>query len=385
MKRRGFLAGLAGAMIAPRHVFAAESWVQNHSPTTVWAEPEGGKALAPAPQWSHFRIAGATAKGRLPVFDPRLGATGWVDAVAVGPSGPPKVAAAEPARVDPYWVAPHRAVALLVDPREDAAALALLAQFGPLRVGGPGQAGYLPVEEPFAKVRGWVAAEAVGRVGEPTGPSSAHWWGSVVADEAVARAEPSRRAPVVATYPSGTKLGFSAWVEGEMVTWDDPAWGQVAPGAYVYGRATRPLDVDAPPLPRLASVPAERWIGVNRTLQLIVGYEGANALFWARTSTGRPGWETALGNFQIIRRVARETMDSRTLLGRDAARSSYRIENVRYTQYFTGDGNAIHENWWKEQDTFGLPSSHGCAGLRPEDAARFWEFGDVGMPVVVHT
>ena len=384
MKRRLFLAGLGGAALWPARAFASENWVQNHSPTTVWAEVEGNKALAPAPQWSHFRLAGAAAKGRVPVFDPRLGTKGWVEAALIGPSGPPKETA-KPARVDPYWVAPHRAVVLLAEAREDAAPLALLAQFGPLRVEGPGQAGYLPVEEPFAKVRGWVAADAVGRVGEPTGSSSAHWWGSVVADEAVARAEPSRRAPIVATYPSGTTLGFTGWVEGEMVTWDDPAWGEVAPGAYVYGRTTRPLEIEQPPPPRIASIPAERWIGINRTLQLMVGYEGPNALFWARTSTGRPGWETALGSFHIIRRVAKETMDSRTLLGRDAERSSYRIENVRFTQYFTGDGNAIHENWWKPQDTFGLPSSHGCAGLKPDDAARFWEFGDVGTPVVVHT
>jgi lipoprotein-anchoring transpeptidase ErfK/SrfK len=77
-------------------------------------------------------------------------------------------------------------------------------------------------------------------------------------------------------------------------------------------------------------------------------------------------------------------MDSHTLIGLDAKRADYKIENVRYTQYFTDDGNAIHENWWKDPDTFGLPSSHGCAGLRPDDAKRFWEFGQVGMPVIVH-
>ena len=77
-------------------------------------------------------------------------------------------------------------------------------------------------------------------------------------------------------------------------------------------------------------------------------------------------------------------MDSQTLIGLDARRADYKIENVKYTQYFTGDGNAIHENWWKDPGTFGLPSSHGCAGLRPDDALRFWEFGQVGMPVIVH-
>jgi len=397
MNRRLFLAGISGVALWPSRAFAAESWVQNHAPTTVWAEPEGARALAPARQWSYFRVAGATLKGRVQVFDPRLGTSGWLDVTSVGPSGPPNQPAPAPASpekpakdgtkptaVETYWVAPHRVVTLMAEARADSAPLALLPQFGPLQVEGAGQAGYVPVEEPFAKVRGWVPADAVGRVGGPAEPSSAHWWGSVVAEEAVARAEPSRQAPIVAHYAAGTTLGFAGWVEGEMVHWDDPAWGEVAPGAYVYGRATRPLEIAAPPLPRIESLPDERWIGVNRTLQLIVAYEGTRPLFWARTSTGRPGWETALGSYEVIRRVPKETMDSRTLLGRDAERSSYRIENVRFTQYFSGDGNAIHENWWKEQDTFGLPSSHGCAGLRPEDAGRFWEFGTVGMPVVVH-
>src|SRR6185436_9156011 len=36
---------------------AVERWLQNHSATNVWADPEGTRALAPAAQWSYFRIA----------------------------------------------------------------------------------------------------------------------------------------------------------------------------------------------------------------------------------------------------------------------------------------------------------------------------------------
>jgi hypothetical protein len=67
-------------------------------------------------------------------------------------------------------------------------------------------------------------------------------------------------------------------------------------------------------------------------------------------------------------------MDSSTLLGLDAARADYKVENVRWTQYFTADGMALHENYWKPPDTFGIPSSHGCAGLVAEDA-RFSGIG----------
>lgn len=197
--------------------------------------------------------------------------------------------------------------------------------------------------------------------------------GNVVVDEAFARAEPRRAAPIVATYPEGTRLGFARWVEGEEVTWDDPAWGEVVPGVFVYGRLTRPIVLEEPPHPSGADpIPSGRWIGINRTVQMIAAYEDDRPLFWTRTSTGRPGWETALGRFTLLRRVAKETMDSATLLRLDTRRADYRIENVRHTQYFTHDGNAIHENTWKEADTFGLPSSHGCAGLPPDEALRFW-------------
>jgi hypothetical protein len=61
-------------------------------------------------------------------------------------------------------------------------------------------------------------------------------------------------------------------------------------------------------------------------------------------------------------------MSSSTLLGLDAQRADYKVDNVRWTQYFTADGMALHENYWKPRDTFGIPSSHGCAGLVAEDA-----------------
>jgi hypothetical protein len=380
---------------------AAERWLQNHTATTVWADPEGARALAPAAQWSYFRVLGAQVKGRVPIFDPRTGAPGWVDAGAVGPSGPPPpapVAAPPPAAVpgparaaspapppfQPFWIAPFKPTPLALEPRAEADASALLPQFGPLKVTGPARESFYPVEEPFSKARGWIAADAIGKVGEPAVVPAGRWWGNVVVDEAFGRAEPRRAAPVVATYPKGATLGFGGWVEGEQVTWDDPAWGEVAPGVYVYGRLTRPIAIEEPPPVSLDALPGGRWIGINRTVQAIVAYEGEKPLFWARTSTGRPGWETPLGRFEVLRQVARETMDSQTLIGLDAERADYKIENVKFTQYFTADGNAIHENWWKDPDTFGLPSSHGCAGLRPDDAERFWEFGRIGMPVVVH-
>jgi len=103
----------------------------------------------------------------------------------------------------------------------------------------------------------------------------------------------------------------------------------------------------------------------------------------ARTSTGRPGWETAAGSYAIQRRVANETMDSSSLLGLDAQRADYKVENVRWTQYFSADGKALHENYWKPRDEFGIPSSHGCAGRVAEDDRFFWASAEIGVPIFV--
>ena len=70
--------------------------------------------------------------------------------------------------------------------------------------------------------------------------------------------------------------------------------------------------------------------------------------------------------------------------GASTLHASYRIENIRWTQYFTRDGQAIHENFWRDPALFGIPSSHGCLGMRADDAFWFWQWADQGIPISVH-
>jgi lipoprotein-anchoring transpeptidase ErfK/SrfK len=79
-------------------------------------------------------------------------------------------------------------------------------------------------------------------------------------------------------------------------------------------------------------------------------------------------------------------MDGSTLRGQgpDGRGATYKIENVRWIQYFSRDGSAIHENLWLPPARFGIPGSHGCIGMLPADAAWFWDFASVGTPVVIH-
>jgi lipoprotein-anchoring transpeptidase ErfK/SrfK len=127
-----------------------------------------------------------------------------------------------------------------------------------------------------------------------------------------------------------------------------------------------------------------RWIDTNLTHQTVTAYEHDRPIYMTSTSSGRPGWETHEGIHEILWRKENETMDSESLVGRDAARASYRIENIRWTQYFTSDGQAIHENFWRDPALFGIPSSHGCLGMGAQDALWFWLWAGPGVPISVH-
>jgi lipoprotein-anchoring transpeptidase ErfK/SrfK len=154
----------------------------------------------------------------------------------------------------------------------------------------------------------------------------------------------------------------------------------------VFSTLLRRAPLAEPPAPP-ADAPTEgRWIDVNLREQVATAYEGRTAVKTVLISTGRPGWETPTGTFAIGRRMATDTMDGATLAGQgpNGSGASYKIEGVKYVQYFTADGAAIHENTWRRPGTFGMPGSHGCIGMTTEDAKFFWDFATHGTPLVIH-
>lgn len=129
----------------------------------------------------------------------------------------------------------------------------------------------------------------------------------------------------------------------------------------------------------------ERWVAVNLTAQAAVGMVGPAPVHVALVTTGKPGWETPTGQFRILRRVYNETMTSASL-GITDPDDQYVLTNVLYTQYFTWAGHALHLNYWRPDSVFGRePTSHGCVGMRLDDARFFWDFLSIGSRVVVHT
>ncbi len=60
------------------------------------------------------------------------------------------------------------------------------------------------------------------------------------------------------------------------------------------------------------------------------------------------------------------------------------LHAVEFTQYFTGQGHAVHGNYWVHPSRFGAFSSNGCVGLMNVDAAYVWQFATIGTPIHIH-
>jgi hypothetical protein len=233
------------------------------------------------------------------------------------------------------------------------------------------------------------------------------WNGTLTGDVVNLRPEPNTFLPHVAQARLGDEVTVTSWVEGEELERDNRTWARVisirrrdfsgqpvelltggfAVQPYVYSGLLRPLalaEVPAPPRTALGSGGA-RWVDVNLTHQMVVAYEGEKAVYSAPATSGRPGWETPVGTHRIQRRVENETMIGSTLLRLDTFEiPDYRLENVKWTQYFTAAGAALHTNYWRPAGLFGMPSSHGCVGLLEKDAKWLWDWAKVGTPLLVH-
>ncbi len=124
-----------------------------------------------------------------------------------------------------------------------------------------------------------------------------------------------------------------------------------------------------------------RWVDVNLTpMQHLRTMQGDREVYRDLVTAGLQG-ATKPGFYRIFRRVANETMDSRTM---PDLRDSYLLKNVLYTQYFAGNGSAIHYNWWGPPYGFGRPGSHGCLGMRLAGSKFVWDWADIDTPVVIH-
>ena len=225
-------------------------------------------------------------------------------------------------------------------------------------------------------------SSSIGRSAAPT----IETWRGITGQEVYRRAEPNRSKPPVGTLGAGTAVEVVRWVRGEEVEPRNDTWAELSDGTYVFSTSLRRTGTPEPgPIPADAPTTG-RWVDIDLGQQIATAYEGTTPVRTALISSGQPGWDTPTGVFPVLRRLEKDTMDGTTLVGQgpNGAGADYKVENVRYVQYFTNDGAAIHENYWRRPATFGMPGSHGCVGMLPADAAWFWSFATVGTPLVIH-
>jgi lipoprotein-anchoring transpeptidase ErfK/SrfK len=394
-------------------------WIANHAPATLWDSPnDGAQALLELAPFSKMLVLAPAAGARYYVQDGRTDRLGYVESTLIGPSDPPvpNEFAPPPSLTPPpapsyrpTWVAARRA-ADLWSGMTGGTSFGRVATGEHLLVMAPPDGPRLHVLNPKTRNFAFVDTAAVG---PSEGPKAAAievkgWRGAVTGDVVNLRPEPNTYVPHVAQARLGDEITVAAWVEGEELDKDNRTWARVtsitrkdafgrpvelltgefaSKPPFIYSGLVRPLAAGRTPEPPRTALGngGARWIDVNLTEQVVVAYEGDKAVFSAPTTSGRPGWETPVGTFRIQRRVENETMVGSTLLRLDTHEiPDYRLENVKWTQYFTGGGAALHTNYWRPAGLFGMPSSHGCLGLLEHHAKWLWDWARVGTPLVIH-
>jgi hypothetical protein len=92
LARALFASLVALAAVGPPTPTSASEWVQNFVAVELWSGPDAGAiSFGSAPQWDYFQIISAPTASRLHVLVARTNNFAFVDARAVGPSGPPPV------------------------------------------------------------------------------------------------------------------------------------------------------------------------------------------------------------------------------------------------------------------------------------------------------
>ena len=134
--------------------------------------------------------------------------------------------------------------------------------------------------------------------------------------------------------------------------------------------------------PESAAPPAgvgahDRWVDVDRVRQMLVAWEGPTPVFATLVSTGRPGFETQVGEHRVWSKLATTDMSNVDNADLASATALYTASRVPWVMFFHED-QALHGVFW--HDLFGRPRSHGCVNLAPRDAAWLFRWAPPALP-----
>lgn len=159
-----------------------------------------------------------------------------------------------------------------------------------------------------------------------------------------------------------------------------------------YGLATAPVAqgglptydealFEPPPTPAPTRQPASeptgaKWIEVNLSTQYMIAWQGDTVVYESYVSTGKAGFETPPGTYQIL--VKKPVEDMEGVIGGEY----YNVSDVPDVMYFTNVGHAFHGAYW--HSNFGAPMSHGCINLPLGVAEWLYEWTPIGTTVEIH-
>ena len=118
-----------------------------------------------------------------------------------------------------------------------------------------------------------------------------------------------------------------------------------------------------------------KWIDINISTQTITAFQGSTPLKSVLVSTGVSWHPTPIGRYKVYMKIPSQTMSG------GAGGEYYYLPGVPWVMYFAG-GNAIHGTYWHRN--FGHPMSHGCVNLTIDDAHWFYDWAEMGTPVITH-
>lgn len=150
---------------------------------------------------------------------------------------------------------------------------------------------------------------------------------------------------------------------------DELDWYMIGQDQWIEQRLLAVVDPDPAPPP---GVDANQWISVNLYEQTLAAYQDGNLVFATVISSGRSGFWTQPGLFEVWAKLDVDNMTG-GVPGADG--NFYFLEDVPWVLYFD-QSRALHGTYWHAK--FGTPTSRGCVNLAPVDANWIFHFAEVG-------
>jgi hypothetical protein len=145
------------------------------------------------------------------------------------------------------------------------------------------------------------------------------------------------------------------------LTWSDVSWA----------RAEHLRIVPAEEMSPLSPGVEDKRILIELGKQRLTCFEGQQAVFDTRVSSGMPGLVTPAGTHRVLKKSATERM-----IGGEG-NNYYDLPGIGFVTYFTAKGVAVHGTYW--HNDYGRRRSHGCVNV-PTAAAQWvyrWTRPDV--------